>query len=161
MLLTLTIICIALLGLLILLRMKHTRDRREMEEHTITPEALHALLLSNREILLFDVRLPLDLLAHTEVISGAKRISPQEVIENPSLIPKEKESVIYCTSPDEKSSRAILRRAMAMHFSRIKLLKGGLAAWKAKGYPIEPYREVFHLYTPNLSDFADGASRRM
>ena len=40
----------------------------------------------------------------------------------------------------------MLRRALALHFSRIKFLKGGLEAWKAKGYPVEPYREVFDLY---------------
>jgi len=35
-----------------------------------------------------------------------------------------------------------------MHFLRIKFLKGGLAAWKAKGYPVEPYNEQpFHLDT--------------
>ena len=36
-------------------------------------------------------------------------------------------------------------------FNRIKLLKGGLAAWKAKGYPVDPYNEVFHLYSPSLA----------
>jgi rhodanese-related sulfurtransferase len=38
-----------------------------------------------------------------------------------------------------------LHRALAQHFFRIKFLKGGLAAWKAKGYPVEPYNESFHL----------------
>jgi hypothetical protein len=32
-----------------------------------------------------------------------------------------------------------------MHFSRLKILKGGLAGWKAKGYPVEPYEKSFHL----------------
>jgi rhodanese-related sulfurtransferase len=32
-----------------------------------------------------------------------------------------------------------------MHFSRIKFLKGGLEAWKAKGYPVAPYNELIHL----------------
>jgi rhodanese-related sulfurtransferase len=30
-------------------------------------------------------------------------------------------------------------------FNRVKLLKGGLNAWKAKGYPVQPYKESFHL----------------
>ena len=34
-----------------------------------------------------------------------------------------------------------------MHFLRIKFLEGGLAAWKAKGYPVEPYEESCHLDT--------------
>jgi rhodanese-related sulfurtransferase len=108
-------------------------------------------LASNQVVLLFDVRQPLDLLAYPEIIPGAKRIPPKEVLESPSLIPKEKDAVVYCTCPSDKTSRAILRRALAVNFRRIKFLKGGLAAWKAKDYPVEPYQEVFQLYTPSLA----------
>jgi 3-mercaptopyruvate sulfurtransferase SseA len=34
-----------------------------------------------------------------------------------------------------------------MHFMQVKFLKGGLAAWKAKGYPVERYEKSFHLDT--------------
>jgi rhodanese-related sulfurtransferase len=71
------------------------------------------------------------------------------VLERPTLIPKEKDAVVYCTCPSDKTSRAVLRRAFTLGFFRIKFLKGGLAAWKAKGYPVEPYKEVFHL-NPSL-----------
>jgi len=116
-----------------------------VEEHSITPEALHTLLASNQEVLLLDVRQPLDLLADTEIIPGAKRIPPREILENPSLIPKEKDLVAYCTCPGDRSSRAVTHQALALDFDRVKFLKGGLAAWKAKGYPVEPYQESFHL----------------
>jgi rhodanese-related sulfurtransferase len=139
------VICLAVLCPLIIMWIKRTRERRVVEQHSITPEALHTLLVSNQEILLFDVRQPLDLLTDTEIIPGAKRIPPREILENPSLIPKEKDSVAYCTCPGDKSSRAVTYRALAMHFHRVKFLKGGLAAWKAKGYPVEPYQEPFHL----------------
>jgi rhodanese-related sulfurtransferase len=122
-----------------------------MEQYSITTEELHALLASNEEVLLFDVRQPLDLLAYPEIIPKARRIDPNEVLERPALIPKEKDAVVYCTCPSDKTSRAVLRRALALQFFRMKFLKGGLAAWKAKGYPVEPYQEVFHLYTPSLA----------
>ena len=145
MFLTLSAICVVALCLSIVIWIKRTRDRHEMELHSITPEALHTLLAANQEVLLFDVRQPLDLLASSEIIPGAKRIPPREVLENPSLIPKEKDSIVYCTCPSDKTSRAILHRVLAMRFFRIKFLKGGLWAWKAKGYPVEPYNEPFHL----------------
>jgi rhodanese-related sulfurtransferase len=146
---TLTLAAIVVLSvcLLVVIWIKRTTGQREMEQHSITPEALHALLDSKQEVLLYDVRLPLDLLTSYEIIPGAKRIPPAEVIENPSLIPKETDSIVYCTCPSDKTSRAVLHRALALHFSKIKFLKGGLAAWKAKGYPVEPYNEVFHLDT--------------
>jgi rhodanese-related sulfurtransferase len=145
--LALTAICIATLCLVIGIWIKRTRDRHEVEQHSIRPEALHTLLASNQETLLFDVRQPLDILANLEIIPGAKRIPPKELLERPSLIPKEKESVVYCTCPGDKTSRAVLHRALAMHFFRMKFLKGGLADWKAKGYPVERYQESFHLDT--------------
>ena len=145
--LTLTAICVAALCLLIAMRIKRTRDQDELEQHSITPEALYALLASNHEVLVFDVRQPLDLLADPEIIAGAKRIPPQDLMENATLIPKEKDSVVYCTCPNDKTSRVISRRALAMHFLRIKFLKGGLAGWKAKGYPVERYGKPFQLDT--------------
>jgi rhodanese-related sulfurtransferase len=153
MLLTATAICVVVLGLLIFAWIKRKRrDRKiELEKHSLTAEELHSLLASQPELLVFDVRQPLDLLAYPEVIPGARRVPPKEVLEKPSLIPKEKDAVIYCTCPGEKTSREILDRALALHFSRIKFLKGGLAAWKANGYPVEPYRDVFHLYDPGLT----------
>jgi len=142
---TLTAICA--IALLIVFWRKRTRDRQELERHSITPEALHALLTSNQDVLIFDVRLPLDFLTDAEILPGAQRLLPREVLENPSLIPKDKESVVYCTCVSEKTSRAILHRALAMGFLRIKFLKGGLEGWKAMGYPVEPYERPFHLDT--------------
>jgi len=139
------------LSLAIVLRIKRLKDQSEMEQHSITAEELHALLASNQEILLFDVRQPLDLLAYPEIIPKAQRVAPNEVLERPSPIPKEKDAVVYCTCPSDQTSRAVLRRVLALQFFRVKFLKGGLAAWKAKGYPVEPYQEVFHLYTPSLA----------
>jgi len=125
--------------------------QREMEQHNITAEEPHSLLTSTHDVLLLDVRQPLDLLACPEIIPGAHWIPPKEVLEKPSLVPKEKEGVVYCTCPGEKTSRAVLHRALTMHFPRINFLKGGLAAWKAKDDPVEPYREVSHLYTPSVA----------
>jgi rhodanese-related sulfurtransferase len=145
MIVTLIVVCVLVLG--IAYSIKRARDRRELEQYSITPEALHTLLASNREVLIFDVRLPLDLLADSEIIPGAKRVAPKEVLENPRLIPQEKEAIVYCTCPSEKTSRAILHKALAMNFSRIRFLQDGLDGWKAKGYPVEPYTESFHLET--------------
>jgi len=145
MVLTLTAVSVMVLSVLVVTRIKRKKDRHELELHSITPEALHLLLTSNQGTLLFDVRQPLDLLGHSAIIPGAKWIPPQELLKNPALIPQEEDSVVYCTCPGDKTSRAVLRQAQAMHFLRVKFLKGGLAAWKAKGYPVEPYNQPFHL----------------
>jgi rhodanese-related sulfurtransferase len=135
------------LCLLIVFWLMRARGRRDMERYAISPEELHSLQSSGQEVLVFDVRLPLDLLAYPEIIPGAKRIPPTEVLEKPSLLPNDKDAVVYCTCPSDKTSRRVLRSALAHRFRRVKFLRGGLAGWKAKGYPVEPYREVFHLYS--------------
>jgi len=151
--LALTAICVAILCVAILVwwRRKDQKDRDAVEQHSMTAEELHSRLASDQKVLVFDVRQPLDLLAYPEIIPGARRIPPKDVEGNPSLIPKDTEAVVYCTCAGDKTSREVLHRALALHFSRIKFLKGGLEAWKAKGYPVEPYREVFHLYDPTLA----------
>jgi rhodanese-related sulfurtransferase len=131
--------------LLAALRAKRARDRREMEWYSITPEALHSLLASKQDVLLFDVRQPLDLLGNSVIIPGAKWLAPREVLENPSLLPRDKDLIVYCTCPSAKTSRSILHRALGMGFSRIKFLKGGLENWRANGFPVEPYNKPFHL----------------
>jgi rhodanese-related sulfurtransferase len=152
MVVTWTTICAAVLLVAVLVkRNRDTRDRLEMELHSITPEALHTLLVSNQDVLVFDVRQPLDLLGDSVIIPGAKWLAPLEAQENPSLIPRERDLVVYCTCPSDKTSRGILRRALAMGFLRIKFLKGGLDGWRAKGFPVERYEKPFHLYSGNSS----------
>lgn len=107
--------CVALL-----VSMKHHRDESELEQHSISVEQLHSLLASDKKVSLFDVRQPLDLLAYPELIPGAHRIPPQEVLDKPSLIPRDKDVVLYCTCPGDKTSRTVLRRALLLGFSRIK-----------------------------------------
>jgi len=139
-------VVVALVSLAMAVWRKRSRDQQSLlERHAIVPEKLYSLLGSHQDIALFDVRQPLDLLAHSEIIPGARRIPPAQVLATPDLIPKDKEAIVYCTCPGDKTSRAILRRALDLQFSKIKFLKGGLEAWKAKGYPVEPYREAFHL----------------
>jgi rhodanese-related sulfurtransferase len=120
-------------------------DRRGMERHTITPETLHALLASNQDVLVIDVRQPLDMLGDSVIIPGAQWFAPEEVRANPSLLPRERDMIVYCTCPSDKTSRIILRRALAAGFSRIRFLKGGLDGWRSKGFPVEPYTRPFHL----------------
>ena len=145
------LIAICVVGAIVLIvgivRMNQLRNRRELENYSIDAEELHRLLESKRDIVILDVRQPLDLLAHSEIIPGAKRIAPKEVMEQAEMIPRDKDSVLYCTCVSEKTSRMVLESALGLQFSRIKFLKGGLAAWKERGYPVEPYTKSFHLDT--------------
>jgi rhodanese-related sulfurtransferase len=144
--LTFATIAVSILGLLVFLWMRRGKDRDDLERHSITAEALYSLITAKQELVIFDVRQPLDLLAYPEIIPSAKRIPPDEVLAMPSLIPREVYAVVYCTCPSDKTSRVVLRQLLDLRFLRVKFLKGGLEAWKTNGYPVEPYKESFHLY---------------
>ena len=92
---------VAAVSLLLFLRMKRLKER-EIEQHSITVDDLYSLLNSHQGTLLFDVRQPLDLLANPEIIPGSQRLTPADVLKKPSLIPREKDVVVYCTCPERK-----------------------------------------------------------
>ena len=127
--------------------LKAERERREIERHSIEPEDLYAVLNSKRDVLLFDVRQPLDLLAEAEMIPGARRVPPKEIAQVSVSVPKDRDLFVYCTCPSDKTSREMTKRALALNFIKVRFLRGGLSAWKQRGYPVEPYRETFHLDT--------------
>jgi rhodanese-related sulfurtransferase len=124
------------------------RRRREAEQHSISVDALLQLTKEGREFLLFDVRLPLDLLAHSEIIPGAIRLPPKEVEARAGAISKEKDIVIYGTCLDNKTLRLVVELTERLKFCRLKMLTGGFEGWKDRGLPVEAYTEVFHLDTP-------------
>jgi rhodanese-related sulfurtransferase len=138
-------VVVVLIGLFVWTR--KVRAQQELEQHRIEPEALHELLAANLGIVLLDVRQPLDLLAFPEIIPGSRRLAPKEVMEQTELLTKDAETVVYCTCPSDKTSLMILKKALGMRFTRIKFLRGGLAGWKAKGFPVEPYEASFRLDT--------------
>ena len=145
--LALTIVAIVIWAWLAVIWIRRIKARREFDRISITPEALHDLIVGQHNVVILDVRQPLDLLADSEIIEGARRIAPEDATSNPMLIPTDKELVVYCTCPSDKTSREMTRRALALNFLKVKFLRGGLTAWKQKGYPVEPYRETFHLDT--------------
>jgi rhodanese-related sulfurtransferase len=125
---------------------RRLRAKRRIEDSSIEPEALYELLHA-KEVLLYDVRQPLDFLAHPEIIPGATRIAPKDIAEQTASFSRDQNSVIYCTGGDDETFQMVLGKARALNFTRVKLLKGGLAGWKAKGYPVEEYKSSFHLDT--------------
>ncbi|WP_353072947.1 rhodanese-like domain-containing protein [Tunturiibacter gelidoferens] len=136
------VVCIVVAGLIV----RRVLAKREVRVKSIEPEALYALLKA-KKILLYDVRQPLDFLAHPEIIPGATRIAPKDIAEHTAEFSRDQNSVIYCTGGDDETSQMVLGKARALNFTRVKLLRGGLAAWKEKGYPVEAYTESFHLDT--------------
>ena len=137
-----TVVLVLVMGLIV----RRLLAKREVRAKTIEPEALYTQLKA-KQVLLYDVRQPLDFLAHPEIIPGAIRIAPKDIADQTAQFSRDQNSVIYCTGGDDATFEMVLGKARALQFTRVKLLKGGLPAWKEKGYPVEEYTESFHLDT--------------
>jgi len=49
---------------------------------------------------------------------------------------KEREIIFYCACPQDETSTARAEEYEARGFSNVKVLSGGVYAWKAAGYPV-------------------------
>jgi len=127
---------------------RREKGRLLLAAHSIDAEELHRVLAMAGAPQVFDVRQPLDLLAYSEMIPGAQRIAPKEIMSNLGLIPQDDETVVYCTCPGNTTAHAVLNKALGMKFFKVRILTGGLDAWKAKGYPVVKYETAFRLDTP-------------
>jgi rhodanese-related sulfurtransferase len=136
---------------------RRVEDQRALARRSITPGVLHEMLRSHRDVLVLDVRQPVDLLGDSVVIPGARWNAPRALLNNSSLMDERKKVVVYCTCPTDKTSRAVLQAALATGHSNIYLLKGGLDAWRASGYSVEPYNKRFHR-DADLSSRLEAAS---
>ncbi len=146
------LILIACMGVAAWIRRR--RKRVFFESHSIDAEQLHAMLFEpgrSDSVQVIDVRQPLDLLAYSQIIPGSRRIAPKEILANPELLPKDQNTIVYCTCPSDETASKIMEKAVSMGFEKIKFLHGGLDAWKEKCYPVEPYETAFHLDTPGVA----------
>ncbi|MDE1155662.1 MAG: VTT domain-containing protein [Acidobacteriaceae bacterium] len=84
-----------------------------------------------------DLRHPLDVLSNPEVVPGALRIAPDDLLRSRALIPRERDIVLYCTCPSEETSAKIALELRRLGIKRVRPLRGGLQGWKDAGYPLD------------------------
>jgi membrane protein DedA with SNARE-associated domain/rhodanese-related sulfurtransferase len=84
-----------------------------------------------------DLRHPLDILPDPRALPGAVQIGPQELKERNSVIPRDRDIVLYCTCPSEETSAKVALELRSLGIHRVRPLRGGLQGWKDAGYPLE------------------------
>jgi len=98
----------------------------------VTPAQLKTKLQSNQDILLIDVREPME---HNQFNIGGTLIPLGDVMESASQIPRNREVVFYCKM-GIRSQIAIQRLQERFGFTNLLNLKGGIEAWKREGLEI-------------------------
>ncbi|MCI0352198.1 MAG: VTT domain-containing protein [Acidobacteriales bacterium] len=113
---------------------RRLRFLRMLRVGRISPEELKQRLDAGEEVVIVDLRHPLDFKAEPRTLPRALRLDPDEMPRRHHEIPRDREIVLYCTCPDERTSVrvALLLKRYGIH--RVRPLAGGFNAWAGKGF---------------------------
>jgi rhodanese-related sulfurtransferase len=101
---------------------------------TITKEELLPLL-DNDRLVLIDLRL--NWLIGRHKIRSAVHEEAHDLEKSSSKYNKEEEIVLYCSTPQEKTSRSVALKMLQIDFKQVSVLRGGWAVWDAANLPVE------------------------
>jgi rhodanese-related sulfurtransferase len=113
-------------------------DPDETPRDRITIQQLKQKLDDKADIVILDVRSSSDYRGSLVKIPGAVRIPPEQIEARLNELPKDKEIVTYCSCVNESTSGQVAQVLLDHGFKSARALIGGLDAWEAAGYLIEP-----------------------
>jgi membrane protein DedA with SNARE-associated domain/rhodanese-related sulfurtransferase len=103
----------------------------------ITPEELKEKLDAGEDLMILDVRHPLEFQAEPQTIPGALFVPPEQLGKNNHQIPPDREIILYCNCPNEASSAMAAVKLRELGITRVRPLAGGFSAWRERAYPLE------------------------
>src|SRR5690349_16382536 len=125
---------------------------QQKEEARISVEELNQRIARHDSLVILDLRHPLDVLAAPQLISGAIPVKPDEIDEQVATIPRDADIVLYCTCPNEETSLSVRGQLVKRGFQHVKVLSGGLPAWKREQLPLEQlYPELEKRLRQNIA----------
>lgn len=86
-----------------------------------------------------DLRHPLDYLPDPRVLPGAVRVSPADLTAHHTVLPRDRDVILYCTCPSEETSAKVALQLHKLGISRVRPLRGGFEGWRDAGYPLVDY----------------------
>lgn len=114
------------------------RDRfiKSIRMARISVDELHQLRSTGASPVIVDVR-PAPAQREGR-IPGAMAASLENIHELTLVIPADSEVIVYCACPNEASAARVAKQFMQKGYVRVRPLHGGIDAWIAAGYSLEP-----------------------
>jgi membrane protein DedA with SNARE-associated domain/rhodanese-related sulfurtransferase len=109
------------------------KTRNESPVPLITP----AEVMARDAVAIYDVRSHGYYEQGTMRIAGSSRLEPNALADQLSLLPRDREIVLYCTCLREATAVRVAR-ALAEKGIPSAVIEGGLTAWKKASLPLEP-----------------------
>ena len=126
---------------LIYLATKWVRRRmliHQLRMARISVSALNELIASGTAPVIIDVRSPLEQKADPFLIPGALVLQAAELERALVQFPKDHPAIVYCACPNEVSAALMAKRLHRLGLTNIRPLAGGMDAWRAAGFPVDP-----------------------
>ena len=123
---------------------KYTRRHlllRELRIARITPDELKQMMDDGHEVMIVDLRQPLDLQADPYTIPGAMRIAVEELERRNQEIPRDRDVILYCACPNEVTSAKMALLLKRNGITRVRPLAGGVEAWRERNFPLRKLDE--------------------
>ncbi|MBV9696384.1 MAG: thiosulfate sulfurtransferase GlpE, partial [Gammaproteobacteria bacterium] len=114
------------------------RFQRALQMARINVAELEAHLRSPTPPVVIDVRLASAHGPRPQRIPGALHVPLQQIPQHAAHLPRDRDVVLYCACPNEASAAQAAKLLMRHGLMRARPLRGGLDAWVAAGYPVEP-----------------------
>jgi len=111
--------------------------RWQRNRFRIGPYEVARLLDGNDPPAILDVRLDGAYTQSPVRIPRSTRINPTDFDDKPPDIDRSRMIVTYCSCPDELTSARVAHRLNGLGYSKVRVLKGGLASWVNAGLPLE------------------------
>ena len=127
--------------LIVYVASKYVRRRRflrHLRRARMTPSELKRRLEAGDQLMIVDLRTPLDIETTACGIPGARRISPESLDDPHQLGPKDREVVFYCAEPREATSARMALLLNSHGYKNVHPLSGGLEGWREAGFVVEP-----------------------
>jgi rhodanese-related sulfurtransferase len=116
---------------------KRLRFLRKLRIGRMNPEELHQRMDAGEDVVIIDLRHTLEFEAEPETIPGAIHMDTAELEEAVDVIPRDRDIVLFCSCPNEATAAGMALRLHNLGITRIRPLAGGLAGWRARGFPMQ------------------------
>jgi membrane protein DedA with SNARE-associated domain/rhodanese-related sulfurtransferase len=104
----------------------------------ISVTELRELMDAGAMPLIVDVRSPSARALEARRIPGALHVPLDQMATHVQDLPRDRDLILYCTCPNEASAAQAAKLLQNHGFTRVRPLHGGLEAWVAAGYDVEP-----------------------
>ncbi len=121
---------------------------RSINVSTSSPKELAARLSNGDDLVVIDVRSHGYYDHNAQRIIGSSRLEPNALPAALTQLPSDKEIYLYCTCQGDVTSQRVAQLLKRSGF-QVKVLAGGLSAWRREGHPVEavPPDDIIKLPT--------------